>query len=102
MTMKNIDVQEFKELKDQPNHVVLDVRSPQELSEGAVPGHKLINFFAPDFADKVSQLDKSASYLVYCRSGNRSGQACALMSDMGFANVYNLMGGIGAWNASQN
>jgi len=61
----------------------------------------MINFFDADFKEQLSGLDKSKSYLVYCRSGNRSGKACSMMADMGFKNLYNLRGGIGAWNAAQ-
>lgn len=98
MSFKNISPEAFKELMAKADHVVLDVRSPQELEEGQVPGHTMINFFDPAFKNEIEQLDKAKSYLVYCRSGNRSGQACALMSNMGFDKLYNLEGGIKAWN----
>ncbi|MFT6856550.1 MAG: rhodanese-related sulfurtransferase [Cyclobacteriaceae bacterium] len=94
----NIDATAFAELIKKKNHVVLDVRSPGELPEGAVPGHIMINFFDSQFKTLVAKRDKSKTYLVYCRSGNRSAKACALMSDLGFTEIYNLKGGIGAWN----
>ena len=50
-----------------------------------------------DFLASIEKLDKSKSYFVYCRSGARSGQACQLMSQMGFSAVYNLEGGVLAW-----
>lgn len=100
MNYKNINAEEFAELMEKKSHVVLDVRSPGELAEGSVSGHTMINFFEPDFKEMVAKLDKSKSYLVYCRSGNRSGQACTIMADMGFSDLYNLQGGIVAWNAS--
>ena len=81
------------------NHVILDVRSPQELAEGSIPGHIMINMFDPSFQEEIQKLDKTKTYLIYCRSGNRSGQTCAMMSQMGFGELYNLAGGIGAWNA---
>lgn len=98
MKYSNVSASEFAALKEKANHVVLDVRSPGELGQGAVPGHTMINFFDSQFKSKVSTLDKSKTYLVYCRSGNRSAQACAQMGDMGFEKIYNLIGGIGAWN----
>lgn len=101
MNYQNIDAQQFADLKEKEDHVVLDVRSPGELAEGAVPGHQMINFFESDFKEKVAKLDKSKTYLVYCRSGNRSGKACTLMADMGFEHLYNLKGGIGAWKSAQ-
>ncbi|NQZ74520.1 MAG: rhodanese-like domain-containing protein [Ekhidna sp.] len=96
---QDITANEFAELKKAKNHVVLDVRSPGELAEGAIPGYKMINFFDFSFKSKISQLDKSKTYLVYCKSGNRSTRACKTMAKMGFENLYNLKGGIGAWNA---
>lgn len=102
MSFENIPVAKFSELMKEDDHVILDVRSPQELAEGSIPGHEMINFFDDDFAEKVEKLDKSKSYLIYCRSGNRSGKACGMMSSMGFGKLYNLEGGIGAWNAAQS
>ena len=96
---QNIDAGEFRELMKDKDAVVLDVRTPGEVADGVVPGYKMINLMSPDFEDQVSKLDKSKKYLVYCRSGNRSGQACQIMADLGFENLYNLVGGIGAWNS---
>jgi NADH dehydrogenase len=50
--------------------------------------------------NEISTLDKNGTYAVYCRSGNRSGQAVAIMHDAGFHNVYNLNGGIIDWTNS--
>ncbi len=102
MSFENISVEKFSELMKEDNHVILDVRSPQELAEGSIPGYTMINFFDGDFPEKIEKLDKSKAYLIYCRSGNRSGQACAMMSTKGFQKLYNLEGGIGAWNVSKS
>lgn len=99
MNYKNIDAVEFSRLMEQENTEIIDVRSPMELAEGSIPGHKMINMFDPGFMNSISQLDKDKTYLVYCRSGNRSSTACGVMSNLGFKNIYNLSGGIGAWNA---
>lgn len=98
MSYSNISPEKFKELTSNEDHIILDVRAPQELVEGQVEGHMMINFFEPNFKAEVEKLDKSKAYLIYCRSGNRSGQACTLMSNMGFERLYNLEGGIKAWN----
>ena len=95
---KDIDAAEFAELMKDKNTVILDVRSPQELGEGAVPGHQMISLFDPSFQAKVAELDKSKTYLVYCRSGNRSKTSCSMMANLGFDHLYNLKGGIHAWN----
>jgi rhodanese-related sulfurtransferase len=57
----------------------------------------MLDFYAPDFADRLAQLDPDVPYLIYCRSGNRSGQTLALMEDLGFTDVADVDGGILAW-----
>ena len=99
MSFKDLNAQEFKEaIASDPNAVVLDVRTPSEIAEGEVPGHTMINIMDPNFANRISALDKSKSYYVYCRSGGRSVSACQFMHSQGFANLYNMLGGINAWN----
>lgn len=103
MAIQNSSPEEFEEMIGQQGYVLLDVRSPEEYTEGQIEGHTMINFYDPDFPDALAELDKTKNYLVYCRSGNRSGQACQLMEDLGFeGELYNLAGGIRAWNAYKN
>jgi rhodanese-related sulfurtransferase len=64
--------------------LILDVRTPGEIAEGHLEGALFVDFMADDFRDKVAELDKSADYLVHCRSGNRSGQAVVIMAELGF------------------
>lgn len=77
--------------------VVLDVRSPEEFAEGHLEGAVMIDFYAPDFAEQLAQLDGNTPYLLYCRSGNRSGETLTLMRQMGFTDVTEIDGGITAW-----
>ena len=79
---------------------VLDVRTPEEYAEGHVAGATLIDFYEPDFAERIGELDRDQEYVVYCRSGNRSGQAVALMAEQGFGAVNDVDGGIVAWEAA--
>ena len=95
---EDIGVSEFKALIGTENTVLLDVRTPKEEIEGDIDGKQLIDFSEPDFVDQIGRLERDKTYLVYCRSGNRSGQACRLMAQMGFKKAYNLTGGIQAWN----
>lgn len=87
-----------KQLEEADNAILLDVRTAGEFSGGTIPGSKNIDFLSPSFATKAKTLNKDATYFVFCRSGNRSGQACKMMYNMGF-NVRNLSGGIGAFPA---
>lgn len=77
--------------------VVLDVRTAEEYADGHLEGAVVVDFYAPDFADQLAGLDPDVPYLLYCRSGNRSGQAAGLMADLGFVDVANVDGGILAW-----
>lgn len=70
--------------------IILDVRTAQEHASGHLDGARLIDFNAGEVAAAIPSLDPTAEYFVYCRSGNRSGQAVALMEKAGFTNVTNL------------
>ena len=77
--------------------VVLDVRTLEEFNEGHLEGATMIDFYRADFEAELAALDKDAPYLLYCRSGNRSGQTRAIMEELGFTNVADVGGGIVAW-----
>ena len=77
--------------------VILDVRTPEEFAEGHLEGAVMVDFYDDDFADQLAKLDPSVPYLLYCRSGNRSGQTAVIMADLGFDNVADVDGGIVAW-----
>ncbi|QWW18881.1 rhodanese-like domain-containing protein [Schaalia sp. 19OD2882] len=76
--------------------VILDVRRPEEFAEGHVQGAVHINFQAPDFLDKVGQLDRQTPYVVYCHGGTRAGHAVEAMEKMGFTDVKNIGGYVAA------
>ena len=79
---------------------VIDVRTPEEFAEGHLAGATMIDFYSDTFADQMAALDPDGTYLLYCRSGNRSGQATALLSQLGFEQVYDIDGGVLAWDAA--
>ncbi|MBN7792543.1 rhodanese-like domain-containing protein [Microbacterium esteraromaticum] len=70
--------------------VVLDVRTPDEYAGGHLEGSTLLDFNSGELAAAIPNLDPDAEYLVYCRSGNRAGQAIALMEQAGFTTLTNL------------
>ncbi len=84
---------------EQKDFVVLDVRTPQEFAEGHLPGAVNANVLAPDFASRLGAMDRAKTYLVYCRSGNRSTQAVQVMQRLGFLQVYHMSRGIFEWQA---
>ena len=90
-----------KNLKNK-NFVILDVRTPEEYADGHLANATNIDFKATDFADKVGKLDKSKTYLVYCRAGHRSASAVEIMKTQSFQTLYNLDGGITQWTTDKN
>ncbi|MBT8184265.1 MAG: rhodanese-like domain-containing protein [Eudoraea sp.] len=97
--MADLTQEEWTEKMEQdPNAFILDVRTPEEMEEGYIPGAANIDIYlGQEFLDEVEKLDKSKNYYIYCRSGNRSGQACAILNSLGFEQAYNLMGGFMEW-----
>jgi phage shock protein E len=93
----DLSVTEFSSKVAEAGVITLDVRTPGEYAEGHLEGAQLIDFQSGNFENEISSLDKNATYAVYCRSGNRSGQAVKVMHDAGFHNVYNLDGGVIDW-----
>ncbi|MEL0652543.1 MULTISPECIES: rhodanese-like domain-containing protein [unclassified Algibacter] len=97
--MEDLTQEEWTEqLAKDENAVILDVRTDAEVADGIIAGAKHIDIYkGQEFISEIEALDKSKNYYVYCRSGNRSGQACAIMDQLGFANAYNLEGGMLDW-----
>ncbi|BFP39717.1 rhodanese-like domain-containing protein [Flavobacteriaceae bacterium GF1] len=98
-TLMDLSQEEWAEkLANDENAFILDVRTPEEVEEGYIPGATNIDIYlGQGFLDGLEELDKSKNYYVYCRSGNRSGQACAIMNSVGFETAYNLEGGFSNW-----
>jgi rhodanese-related sulfurtransferase len=93
----DLSVSEFSNKVTEAGIITLDVRTPGEFNEGHIDGALLIDFQSGNFENEIASLDKSKTYAVYCRSGNRSGEAVKVMSDAGFTNLYNLNGGVIDW-----
>jgi rhodanese-related sulfurtransferase len=80
--------------------ISLDVRTAGEFAEGHLVNALNINVESGNFEAEIANLDKNATYAVYCRSGRRSAVAVDLMKKAGFNNLYNLDGGVIDWSAS--
>ncbi len=86
-------------LAEDVNAVILDVRTDEECEEGMIPGSRQLNILDPAlFMERAQQLDPTKNYYVYCRSGGRSAQACAVLQSLGIKNTFNLIGGITEWD----
>lgn len=96
MEIVEINVVEAKEMiasnKNNANFVILDVRTPEEFVVEHLSGAVNIDIHDDDFPEKIGRLDRTKTYLVHCRSGNRSRAAVELMGEMGFTHVYNVKG----------
>jgi rhodanese-related sulfurtransferase len=95
--VKEVDTTAALQLINHKNALVLDVREPNEYDAGHVLNSKLIPL--GKLKGRMGELEKyrDQSIVVVCRSGNRSGTACYLLGKQGFAQVYNLAGGMLAW-----
>jgi rhodanese-related sulfurtransferase len=87
-------------LRSDGQRIIIDVRTPEEFAEGHIEGAELIDFYRQDFADELAKLDPDQPYVIYCRSGNRSGQTGEIMAGLGFTDVVDVEGGIVNWQAN--
>tara|TARA_R110000737_G_scaffold193924_1_gene215156 strand:- start:18303 stop:18620 length:318 start_codon:yes stop_codon:yes gene_type:complete len=96
--MKNLNEDQWvAQIQNDPEAVIIDVRSPLECEEGIQLGAIQMNIMnTAQFIGNIETLYKSKNYYVYCRSGGRSGQACMLMGAKGY-NTFNLEGGMLGW-----
>lgn len=96
--MKTTTVEEIKARMDAGEKLnILDVREPYENAEFNIGGILLpLGKIQSMQVDDIERL-KNEEVIIYCRSGNRSGQACLILESAGFTNVTNLIGGMLAW-----
>ena len=87
------------ENQDNPDFVIIDVRTPEEFAEGHIEDAINLDYYSETFRDELNTLDKNKTYLIYCRSGKRSGDALDIITELNFGEVYNMSGGIIQWKA---
>lgn len=95
-----LDVAQFEQKLEDPNVVLIDVRTPQEFAQGHIEGALNIDFYGDNFENDIHAINQSKTILVYCKSGNRSGKAANILAKNNFKSVYDLSGGISNWMAS--
>ena len=93
----SISIDKAAELLESENAIILDVRTNEEVSKGYIKDATFIDYYSNDFKNKLNLIDKKKTIYVYCKSGGRSSKASEIISQMGFANVYNLEGGFMRW-----
>ena len=87
-------------LQDNPEFVLLDIRTSAEVDAGHLSGAVELDFYSDTFRDDLAALDRDLTYLIYCRTGNRTGSAYQIMEELGFERVYDMGGGITQWMAA--
>lgn len=98
--VKDVDINGALQLINHKNAFVLDVREPAEYESGHLLNAKLVPL--GKLKERTNELEKykDKPVVVVCRSGNRSGTACAILTKLGFTQTYNMMGGMMAWQKS--
>ncbi|MDG1252151.1 MAG: rhodanese-like domain-containing protein [Schleiferiaceae bacterium] len=100
--VENLNLAAFKTA--QVGHILVDVRTPEEVAEGHVEGADFIDFYSDDFVAQMESKygeNKDQEVFLYCRSGGRSGKALGLLKQAGFTHVHHLLGGFNAWSVSE-
>lgn len=87
--------------RNNPKFVILDVRTADEYAEAHIDKAQQLDFYDDQFNAQLAKLDKSKQYLLYCRSGSRSGKTAEFMKSLGFSQISDIKGGITAWKAAK-
>jgi rhodanese-related sulfurtransferase len=95
-TYQDVSIEDAKTMVTNGEVQVIDVRTPEEFSTGHIPDAELIPLQVID--GMLDELDKDKSYLIVCRSGNRSSEASAILAENGFTQIYNMTGGMNQWD----
>lgn len=99
--IKNVTPREshllIQENRDNPDFVVIDVRTPAEYARGRIDGAINVDRHSQTFRDELARLDREGTYLIYCLVGIRSMESLKIMKELGFREVYNMLGGIRQW-----
>jgi len=92
--IKSISAEKFKEKLGSGEFTLVDVRTQSEHDQIKIADSIVVDVTSSDFLENLKKLDKSKKYLIYCASGARSGHTLSIMEEEGFAEAYDLDGGI--------
>lgn len=95
--VQHLGAAEWKAALDQKKGLLVDVRTAGEYGRAHLAGSSLVDISDPKFVQKLDKMQKSRPVFVYCATGARSAAAAKQMARMGFAEVYNMQGGIMTW-----
>jgi rhodanese-related sulfurtransferase len=101
VAVKDVDAREAVEIiqsnNQNPDFIILDVRTPDEYNSGHIAQAINIDFQSSNFSSNIGRLNSEKTYLVYCKAGGRSAAATQSMRQLGFKEIFNLTGGITQW-----
>ena len=92
-----ITAEEMQSIIDLEEVQLIDVRTPEEFSEGFIKDAQNIDFYSDTFDEDILKLDKTKPVILYCKSGRRSASCADKLIEAGFVKVYDLKGGITQW-----
>ena len=93
----DLSVTEFEQQISSENIYLLDVRTPEEVSEGVIEGAVVLDILDASFVEQYKMIPKDKVLYIYCRSGNRSRKAAAFLKSKGYDFIFHLDGGMKAW-----
>jgi phage shock protein E len=96
--IRNVDAATFKQIALKERYMIIDLRTDDEIArKGKIPGAIQIDYLSAEPEKKLSLLDKSKTYMIYCEGGGRSSECAALMHNLGFKEIINLEKGFDEW-----
>ncbi len=90
----------ISENQNNPDFIILDVRTPAEYTSGYIENAINLDYYEDDFEETLATYDKNKTYLIYCRTANRTASVMKIMQRLEFTEVYNMQGGINAWKSA--
>ena|SRR5689334_1549199 len=95
--VKHVNPKEAERLISEHKVTIIDIRTPDEFKDGHIAGATNINYLGTNFAQAISSLAKTNSYLVHCAVGGRSTRSLKIFNQQNFESIYHLDGGLEAW-----
>jgi len=95
--IKVVTTEEMQAILKMDEVQLVDVRTPEEFSEGYIKNAQNIDFKSPTFEQDILKLNKDKPVMLYCHSGGRSAKCAQKLKDAGFKKIYDLKGGISKW-----
>lgn len=92
----------FKLIKDEGSEfTIIDLRTSEKFEKGHIEGAENMDVHAPDFEEKLDALDREKRYIIYCGTGINGTRTMNKMEEMGFNEVYNILGGFKGWEVKE-